>query len=86
MTDKASGVEVLDVRSYRIVNAAAIHGKGRPLSQYEQEFISRFADPYPKESVPQIAVATGVLERGPIQVMVRFADGREAGVRLLLKS
>ncbi len=37
------------------------------------------------ESVPEIAVATDVMASGPVQIMVRFADGREAGVRLQLR-
>lgn len=76
---------LLEAAQYRLVNAAAIPGKGRALAQGEQEFISRFADPSPTETIPEVAVATGVLERGPITIMVRFADGREAGVRLMLK-
>lgn len=78
------GIEVLDASRYRLVGAAPIFGKGRPLGQNEQEFISRFADPKPAGSIPEVAVATGVLTRGPITITVRFADG-EAGVRLVLK-
>ena len=76
-------IEVFDPVATKIVGAVPVLGKGRPLTQREQEYIGWFVDPArPDSNAAAIAAQMGVLNHG-IQIMVRFADGREAGVRLV---
>lgn len=79
-----SNIEVVkDVRKFKLVGALPIHGNGRKLANHEQLFISALVDPSRPGNVAQLALDHGILTGPPVTITVRFADGKEAGVRLV---
>lgn len=69
----------------KLIEAVPLLGSGRLLGRNEQEFISRLVDLNPVDSIPKAAIDLGMFQGGTITITVRFADGREAGVRLVPK-